>query len=343
MHAASTAKQGDSRPGPIEGPLDGFTKHRRYNRPIAVTLFEDPELRGIASAIANCSQMLRLELPLELEQLRDPRLRAAYLCNRRLCPFCEWRRTRVRRAAVLGGLEAFHKEHPNWRAVFLTLTVRNCQVSDLGETLRHMHQSFARLKDTRVWPTDYWLRRTEITVNRGTSPIGALEHDSPTESLLTSGGGSGLTVHPHIHCLLMVRPSYFSRDYVKQLRWQQEWQMAARLDYPPVIDVRTAKAKGDVASPGNAGVRDAVIEAAKYVSKATDLVALGPALREFALEVHRVRLFAVSKKLRQYVTDAEITAKELLDPSLAETAPQTPFATAIAQWCDQAAEYRFID
>lgn len=343
MQAATTARQGDSRPGPIQGPLDGFTKHRRYNRPIAVTLFEDPELRGIATAIANCSQMLRLELPLELEQLRDPKLRAAYLCNRRLCPFCEWRRTRARRAALLSGLEAFHQEHPNWRGVFLTLTVRNCSVGDLGQTLADMHKAFHRLRSQRWWPTDYWLRRTEVTVNRGTAAASAPGLVSPTQSLLSHGVGSGLTVHPHLHCLLLVRPSYFSHGYVKQLRWQQEWQMAARLDYTPVVDVRVAKAKGDVASPGSHGVRDAVVEAAKYVSKATDLVALGPALCDFAREVHRVRLFAVSKKLRQYVTDADPSREQLLDPSLAQTAPQTPFATAIAQWCDQAAEYRFTD
>ena len=73
--------------------------------------------------IGNCASRLALEIG--LKEGRDPvaYLRGAALCNTRLCPFCEWRRSRVWRARLHRGLSAFQKDFPTHRGVFLTLTV----------------------------------------------------------------------------------------------------------------------------------------------------------------------------------------------------------------------------
>jgi hypothetical protein len=148
-------------------------------------------------------------------------------------------------------------------------------------------------------------------------------------------------VHPHLHCLLLVRPSYWSRDYVRQLQWQQEWQMAARLDYPPVVDVRRAKAKPGAESQGETAPVAAVVEAAKYASKATDLLQLGDALPAFHHEMKGLRLYGISKSLQRYVSAADPTASELLDEALPIAPPQLERLSAVAEWIDSAQEYRF--
>jgi plasmid rolling circle replication initiator protein Rep len=341
MHAAPTAVPVDLSPRVIEDPLAKFTKHRRFNAPITQALMSDSETRDIGRAIANCALRLAVDIPLEGDALGEPLLRGAKVCNRRLCPFCEWRRTRVWRARLIEGLNAFGAEMPNWSGVFLTLTVTNCQMHELRDTITHMHESLRRLTKTAVWPTDLWLRRTEITVSLSGSASPSAKSADSTEPLPPSGGRRVQSVHPHIHCLLLVKPSYWSHGYVKQLEWRKQWQMAARLDYPPVVDVRRAKAKHtDEHFHGVAPV-SAVIEAAKYASKATDLIALGDQLPAFHREVKGLRLYGVSQSLQRYIAAGDITSAELLDTDQFPVPAITPAFSAVAEWIDSLQEYRF--
>jgi hypothetical protein len=341
MPAAPTAGPVTPIPCGQSDPLGKFTKHRRYSSPITRALMTDPDLRDLGRAIGNCSIRLGLDVPQAEGLLGEPLLRSAHLCNRRLCPFCEWRRTRVWRSRLIGGLNAAASDHPNWSAVFLTFTVRNCPVGELRQTIDQLHRSLKRLTLSPVWPSAHWLRRTEVTVSLADPCSGG-----PCVSR-SNGGPSHETsrriqsVHPHLHCLLLVRPSYWSRDYVKQLRWQQEWQMAARLDYAPVVDVRRAKAKpADDHLHGVAPVA-AVIEAAKYATKATDLLSLGDQLPEFHRQMKGIRLYGISKGLQQYIKSAEITSAELLDTEHFPVPALIPSISAVAEWIDSAQEYRF--
>jgi hypothetical protein len=205
MHAAPTAVQVTSAHVGQSDPLGKLTAHRRYNRPITQALMLDAETRDIGRAIANCSYRLGLDVPLVEGQLGEPLVRSAHLCNRRLCPFCEWRRTRAWRARLIRGLEAFLTEHPKHSAVFLTLTVRNCQVYELRDTISHMHESLNRLKQYEIWPTEFWFRRTEVTVSRHGESETLPRAQPGTDLALPPGGGAVRSVHPHLHCLLLVR------------------------------------------------------------------------------------------------------------------------------------------
>ena len=341
MHAAPTAVQVTPAHGGQSDPLGKFTKHRRYNRPITAALMADTETRDVGRAIAHCASRLALEIPLEGEVLGEPLLRSARLCNRRLCPFCEWRRTRAWRARLIAGLNAFNAEQPKWSGVFLTLTVRNCQVHELRDTIRHMHRSLDRLAKASIWPTAHWLRRTEITVSLCDSAVGCPTLPAGTGDLPLLGSRRIQSLHPHLHCLLLVRPSYWSRDYVTQLEWQRQWQMAARLDYTPVVDVRRAKAKPTDDHLHGVAPVSAVVEAAKYASKATDLLALGDQLPAFHHEIRGLRLYGISKQLQRYISAADVSLTDLIDTDRFPVPAITPALSAIAQWVDASQEYRF--
>ncbi|NDC15776.1 MAG: hypothetical protein EBZ76_11575 [Synechococcaceae bacterium WB9_2_170] len=341
MHAAPTAVLVTSAHGGHSDPLGKFTTHRRYNTPITRALMADPETLDIGRAIGNCATRLALEIPVGDEGLGEPLLRGARVCNRRLCPFCEWRRTQSWRARLIAGLNAFAADQPKWSGVFLTLTVKNCQIGELRETIRHMHESLKRLTFTAAWPTEFWMRRTEVTVSLSGGDVTAPRAGDPIADAAALQGRRIQSVHPHMHCLLLVRPSYWGRDYIKQLRWQQEWQMAARLDYVPVVDVRRAKAKPtDEHLHGVAPVA-AVVEAAKYASKATDLLALGDQLPAFHHEMKGLRLYGISKSLQRYISAADVGDQELLDTDRFPVPAITPSMSAMAQWIESAQEYRF--
>jgi plasmid rolling circle replication initiator protein Rep len=307
-----------------------------------MALHTDWETSDVGKAIANCATRIALDIPLDGDVPGEPLLRSAYLCNRRLCPFCEWRRTRAWRARLIAGLNALAVEQPKWSGVFLTLTVRNCQMHELRDTVRHMHESLRRLVKTTTWPTEYWLRRTEITVslsNQGSEPCNP---GATAELLPPTGGGRIQSVHPHLHCLLLVKPSYWSHGYVKQLEWQKQWQMAARLDYTPVVDVRRAKAKPTDEHLHGVAPVSAVIEAAKYASKATDLIALGDQLPAFHHEMKGLRLYGISKSLQRYISAADVEGDELLDTDQFPVPCLTPALSAVAEWFEATQDYRFV-
>ena len=314
---------------PHFGVLEPFTKHRRLNAPIARTLAKDPETAWLAKRIANCSGLIKLDI--EVPDGFEPKahLKGAKVCDARLCPFCEWRRTKAWRRRLITGLEGFHEVNPTWRAVFLTLTVRNCALGDLRKTLKQMQEGWNRFRGLSFFPTSYWFKRTEITV--GASPGGA--------GLL----GGPLMAHPHFHVMLLVPPSYFGKKYVKQTRWQQEWEMAMRLDYTPVIDVRAAKSKK---GSGGSAINDskaAAIEAAKYASKATQLLELGDALTEFHFQTQGVRYYSVSRDLKQFISDGEIKKSEMIDNTSPDPEGDIPLLKATAAWFEDSQEYLFTN
>lgn len=304
--------------------LGSFSRHRQYNSPISRHLMLDTDTRDIGQKIANCALTLKADVIIHPELQPEVNLKAAQVCNTRLCPFCEWRRTRVWRKRLYGGLGALLEEQPKLRGVFLTLTVRNVPLGDLGQQLDEMNKAFHRLVNRKFWPTDLWFRRTEVTV---------------------SGlpGGAGYSAHPHFHVLLLVKPSYFGKGYVKQLEWQKQWMTAAKLDYAPIVDVRSAKAKSTNGSGPSANAAGAVLEAAKYAAKATDLMELGPAISELHWQLRYRRLYAISKDLSRFIKNGEVEADEMLDDDSKPLPHGAEKISVLAQWFEDTQDYQIVD
>lgn len=133
------------------------------------------------------------------------------------------------------------KQSPKGRFLFLTLTVKNVEGEALNSTISQLTKSFDRLfKRAKVQRNLLgYLRSVEVTHN---------EDDN--------------TYHPHIHVLMMVRPSYFQskKDYITQKEWGDMWSQSLKVSYTPMVDIRTVKETGK-------GLRGAVLETAKYPTK----------------------------------------------------------------------------
>ena len=166
------------------GVLEPYSKHRRYNTPICGHLALDPDTLDIARAIGNCATSIAVEVPLEGAQAGQAVLRAANPCNRRLCPFCEWRRSRAWRRRFFEGLPKFHEDFPTHRAIFLTLTVKNCPVDELRTTINEMHRAWKRMTQRSFFPTKFWFRRTEVTQQVGDPALSPTPYVHPHLSLI---------------------------------------------------------------------------------------------------------------------------------------------------------------
>ncbi|MDI3552405.1 protein rep, partial [Streptococcus thermophilus] len=169
------------------------------------------------------------------------KLYQTYFCKNKLCPMCNWRRSMKYSYQTSRIVDEAIKQSPKGRFLFLTLTVKNVEGEALNSTISQLTKSFDRLfKRAKVQRNLLgYLRSVEVTHNENNK-----------------------TYHPHIHVLMMVRPSYFQskKDYITQKEWSDMWSNSLKVDYTPMIDIRTVKETGK-------GLRGAVLETAKYPTK----------------------------------------------------------------------------
>lgn len=169
------------------------------------------------------------------------KLYQAYFCKNKFCPMCNWRRSMKYSYQTSRIVDEAIKQEPKGRFLFLTLTLKNVAGNDLNKTLTLLTQSFDRLfRRAKVKKNLLgYLRSVEVTHN---------ENDN--------------TYHPHIHVLMMVKPSFFQskKDYITQKEWSDMWSQSLKVDYVPMVDIRTVKEKGK-------GMRGAILETAKYPTK----------------------------------------------------------------------------
>jgi plasmid rolling circle replication initiator protein Rep len=242
---------------------------------------------ALAGRIRGCSGYLGFgwEVNSETGEMRL-KLKQAEFCRVRHCPICQWRRSMMWQARFLKALPAIEAAHPTARWLFLTLTIRNCPITELRQSLQEMNRAWNRFRLRREFAGNVlgWIRATEVT------------------------RGQDGSAHPHFHVLLMVRPSYFGKGYITQQRWTELWRECARLDYQPIVDIRTVKPKpGSADSP----LRQAVSETLKYAVKPEDMLD-----REWLLEltrqVHRLRFIASGGVLKNILRETEETERDLL-------------------------------
>lgn len=228
-----------------------------------------------AQRIRDCSQWLEFRLiPESSEGLLKLKLSDARFCRIRHCPVCQWRRSLIWKAKAYKILPKVVADYPKCRWLFITLTVRNCQIEELRITLNWLNKAFKRLTELKAWPAKGWIKSVEVTK-----------------------GQDGISAHPHLHILAMVAPSYFSHGYISQPKWVALWQQCLRSDYPPVIHVK-AIAKHDDPTV-------MIPEILKYQVKEPDLVADREWLLELTRQVHKTRAIAIGGVLKQYMRESE--------------------------------------
>lgn len=201
------------------------------------------------------------------------KLRYAEFCHCRHCPMCQKRREIMYRSRFLDFLPQTLSEHQGARWVFLTLTIPNVPVESLRDSLRLMNDGWKKLTKRKEFkPVCGWIRTTEVT------------REAKRQGY----------AHPHFHCLVMVKPSFFKVNYTKQSRWAEIWGECMRLDVVPVVDIRAVKG----------GLDKAILETVKTFTYSVKPEALedDPAWTiEYFKQVHRLRFIAAGGALKDAI------------------------------------------
>lgn len=192
----------------------------------------------------------------QLEYLQDAegnkKLYKTYFCRVRLCPMCQWRRSLKLFSQVSKITDYINNQNDDVRYLFITLTQKNCNGSELVQEINKINKSFSLLVDKtkRVQPASKfkkmllgYIKSTEVTYNPKTK-----------------------TYHPHLHCIFAVQGEYFNKaNYINKNTWRAIWADLLKIDYLPQINVQAIKP---------ARQQKAVAELAKYPAKVSSILNL---------------------------------------------------------------------
>jgi plasmid rolling circle replication initiator protein Rep len=281
----------------------GESRHQRY-----------------AERVEHCSQVLEFARDPPGAGQRKYKLKNAWFCRVRHCPVCQWRRSLMWQAKVYRALPQLLRDFPDTRFLFMTLTIRNCPVGELRATLAHMAKAWKRLVELRSWPARGWVRAVEITRSQ-----------------------RDRSAHPHYHCLLMVPPAYFQGDYLKQHEWAELWKQCLRIDYKPVVDIRTVKLDlvqtSQRVNKPPARMWEAVAEILKYAVKPSDMIRDHEWFLTLADQLQKTRGVAIGGILKHYIKERE---PEKLTEEPGEKEPEISAEQLFFGWKREARRYRRV-
>jgi plasmid rolling circle replication initiator protein Rep len=257
-----------------------WDKHRKNADTVSEYYTRSDDLRDYGDRVRFCAEFLDFRLVPEHKGEYKLKLASARFCRVRHCPVCQWRRSLMWKAKAYKVLPTIVERFPTYRWLFLTLTIKNCPITELKDTLMHMNKSFKRLTELKAWPAIGWLKSVEVT------------------------RGKDGSAHPHFHCLLMVKPGYFGKNYIKQAEWVEMWRSSLRVDYNPVLDVQAIK-KGQQPM-------QLVPELLKYCTKESDLTADQEWFLELTRQMHKMKGVVTGGVLKEYLRELEEEPSDLI-------------------------------
>ena len=261
---------------PRDKPWD---KHRSNSDRVA-SHYVGSDFHRYSERMTFCSELLDFTLKPTDDESYALKLSSARFCRVRHCPVCQWRRSLAWKAKAYKVLPQIVEKYPKHRWLFVTLTQRNCKITELRETIKLMNDAFKRMTKLKDFPAIGWLKSVEVT------------------------RGKDGSAHPHFHCLLMVPSSYFGGNYLKQAEWVAMWRKCLRLDYDPILDVQAIK-KGSQPM-------QLVPELLKYCTKESDMTVDREWLLELTRQMHKLRAIATGGVLKEYLKALEDEPEDLI-------------------------------
>jgi plasmid rolling circle replication initiator protein Rep len=185
------------------------------------------------------------------------KLHRANFCRDRFCPMCTWRRSFKYFATISKIME---RAFPQYKFLFLTLTVPNPKGDDLSKVLNQMQHAWSELRKLKRWKDNIkgYIKTLEITYN----------NDKQSNAYDT--------YHPHFHLILAVSKSYADKkkhgQFIDQSEWQYLWQQCYIYDRIQSVDIRLVKANHNKMDEQRSEIDllGAVCETAKYSVKDSD-------------------------------------------------------------------------
>lgn len=250
---------------------------------------------------------------------------SATLCRDRVCPTCAWRLSAKQSTEMVQTL-SFINDIEEYDALFLTLTVQNCEVSQLEPTLDMMSKAWNRML----------AKRKNREIIKGTARSVEITYNHKAK-----------TFHPHYHIILLVEKDARSVGELNAY-FNKEWKSATHVIYQPITDLRRIENRTLTEYDTNEAERykGAILETFKYTIKDDSLAEMPLSTFRFYVDgVQGKRLVAYTGIIKEARTKLEFT-EDLEDETATRKCPEcnTDMLSAIYQWSFSQNTYkRFID
>lgn len=268
--------------------------HKSASEKISYFYHNSQDFQKYGLRVSTCAEILKFKFLDDMETGETKlKLQETQFCRVRLCPVCQWRRSMLWRAKLFQNLPILLQQNKNLNFIFLTLTVKNCQIDELSETLKMMNSAFSRLRKLKKFTDTIkgYIKAIEVTKSKDG------------------------TAHPHFHCILAVNKSYFKgKTYISSSKWAEMWKKCLRVDYLPVTDVR--KIKQD--KTGNLESK-AIVETLKYTTKVESLISDQGWFLELTKQLYKKRFIDTGgifkNLLKEEATNEDLLLKDCDDNS----------------------------
>lgn len=176
------------------------------------------------------------------------RLFQCFFCKNRYCPMCMWRKSLKDGFILSQVLTEFKKKYPKSRLLFVTLTLNDTGIydaDDIRQRVDELNKAAAKMfrnKKLKKYVLGK-VKTVETTVKRD------------------KNSSTFLRFHVHLHMMIAVKASYFSKGYLSKMEWVKLWRNSAEVEYDPSVFVEAVK-------PKNQG--KAIQELSKYMVKSND-------------------------------------------------------------------------
>ena len=267
--------------------------------------------------VRECSQWLTYALKAKDDGEVTLKLREARFCRVRHCPVCQWRKSLMWRARFFKALPKIQEKYPTGRWVFLTLTIKNCELTELRSTLDKMNKAWQRLTQRKVFPALGFLKSVEVT----------RKDDG--------------TAHPHFHCLMLVPAGYFSRGYISQAAWGTLWQSCLKTDYTPMVNIKVVKPpKGTLSTTpeaSNEAMMKAVCETIKYSVKPADVLSDPKWSDELIRQLDKTHAISLGGCFKEFLSEKE--PEDLINGDIEEEEKTDDDAMLFFEWASVVKRY----
>jgi plasmid rolling circle replication initiator protein Rep len=289
-----------------------WDKHKKNSQIIASYYSGSDEFRDKGEKVNFCAQTLDFKLVPDADAgAYKLKLDSTYFCRQRHCCVCQWRRSLRWKAKAHQAIPLVTEAFPKHRWLFVTLTLKNCAIGELRNTLKTVNDAFKRFTKLKDFPAIGWIKSVEVT------------------------RGKDRSAHPHLHTLMLVPPSYFHKGYLSQQRWCELWQQCLRIDYQPILDVQAIKKD---LSP-----HFIIPEILKYQCKESDLTADREWFLELTRQLKNTRAVAVGGVLREYMKNLEQDPDDLIGKGEDEDGDQTDEGHLLFDWKRVDKKYKLLN
>jgi plasmid rolling circle replication initiator protein Rep len=185
--------------------LKDYEKYKRLSLSVADLMKKTSILYDRGFLIENCGNTLQFD--------KQGDLVSADFCRQRLCPNCQ-RRNSLKMYSKFKVVESDLAKQ-GYKFIHLVLTIKNCDESDLSDTVTKLYKSSSKFfADKRIKQGFKGaLRCLEVSYNK-----------------------MDCNFHPHLHCLVAVKKSYFtSRYYLNRDKIAEIWKKHLKIDYIPQV------------------------------------------------------------------------------------------------------------